>query len=170
MFEIRIASPPLGTGPNERDIPRFSLPRKKPVGKTVPCMVSGVNPCLNNTACWEGAHCVVDRLGAAECRCPEPTVCETSVRPVCGSDGHTYESACHLERIGCNKRSGVRAAYDGHCGENDGRAAGVAETGPRPKTVESRPRARTECPTVFICIQFRAAGRKYAAPPHPAGR
>ncbi|XP_008185835.2 agrin [Acyrthosiphon pisum] len=76
----------------------------------------GVNPCLNFT-CWEGSRCAIDRLGIAECRCPEPTLCETSVRPVCGTDGYTYESKCLLERIGCSKRSGVTVAYDGHCGD-----------------------------------------------------
>jgi len=79
--------------------------------------VSGINPCLNFT-CWEGSHCTIDHLGNAECRCQEPTLCETSVRPVCGTDGYTYESKCFLERMSCSKRSGVTVAYDGHCGKN----------------------------------------------------
>lgn len=79
--------------------------------------VPGVNPCLNFT-CWEGSRCAIDRLGIAECHCQEPTLCETSVRPVCGTDGYTYESKCFLERMSCSKRSGVTVAYDGHCGKN----------------------------------------------------
>lgn len=79
--------------------------------------ISGVNPCLNFT-CWDGSHCAIDRLGIAECRCKEPTLCETSVRPVCGTNGYTYESKCHLEQISCSKRSDIKVAYDGHCGKN----------------------------------------------------
>lgn len=75
-----------------------------------------MNPCLNHT-CWEGSHCTINNLEIAECRCPEPTLCDTSVRPVCGTDGETYESKCQLERISCSKRSKVKVAYDGHCGE-----------------------------------------------------
>ncbi|XP_050436691.1 agrin-like [Adelges cooleyi] len=76
----------------------------------------GVNPCTNIT-CWEGSHCTINRLGIAECRCPDPTLCENSVRPICGTDGHTYESKCHLDRISCNSKSGVQMAYEGPCGE-----------------------------------------------------
>lgn len=78
--------------------------------------ITGVNPCQNFT-CWEGEQCAVNRLGLAECRCPESNGCDTSVRPVCGTDGQTYESKCHLERAGCDKRSAVAVAYHGHCGE-----------------------------------------------------
>lgn len=81
-------------------------------------LFAGVNPCLNLT-CWTGSHCEINRLGIAECRCPEPTLCETSVRPVCGTDGFTYESVCQLEQISCPKKSDVRVAYDGRCGKTN---------------------------------------------------
>ncbi|VVC30264.1 Concanavalin A-like lectin/glucanase domain,EGF-like, conserved site,Laminin G domain,Follistatin-like, N- [Cinara cedri] len=76
----------------------------------------GVNPCQNFT-CWEGEQCAINRRGIAECRCPDPNQCEKSVRPVCGTDGRTYQSKCHLERTNCGNRSTVNVAYYGHCDE-----------------------------------------------------
>ncbi|XP_050532357.1 agrin-like [Daktulosphaira vitifoliae] len=78
----------------------------------------GINPCINVT-CWHGSHCKINRLGISECLCPEPTLCEDSVQPICGTDGLTYESKCHLNRINCISKSDIKMAYEGPCGETN---------------------------------------------------
>ncbi|KAK3918799.1 Agrin [Frankliniella fusca] len=78
---------------------------------------AGENPCaglLAASACAHGQVCHVGRDGVARCECPPE--CELVVRPVCGSDGRTYDSACHLTRQACLARANVTVAYTGPCG------------------------------------------------------
>ncbi|CAA9998213.1 unnamed protein product [Nesidiocoris tenuis] len=74
---------------------------------------SGVNPC-SGMECEYGSYCLVDKEGRANCECPPP--CEEVMRPVCGTDGVTYDSACHLKRQMCLDRGTVKLAYTGVCG------------------------------------------------------
>ncbi|BET00155.1 Kazal-type serine protease inhibitor domain [Nesidiocoris tenuis] len=74
---------------------------------------SGVNPC-SGMECEHGSYCLVDKEGRANCECPPP--CEEVMRPVCGTDGVTYDSACHLKRQMCLDRGTVKLAYTGVCG------------------------------------------------------
>lgn len=76
--------------------------------------ILGVNSCLNFT-CWKGSQCSINHFGTAECRCPE--LCESLVSPVCGTDGYTYESKCHLKQNSCSKRFDVKVAFNGYCGK-----------------------------------------------------
>ena len=40
------------------------------------------------------------------------------VRPVCASDGRSYDNACEMRRAACRrKEAGVTAEYVGVCGE-----------------------------------------------------
>ena len=55
------------------------------------------------------------KQGIASCACPAR--CERVVRPVCASDGRTYDNACEMRRAGCGRRVDVRAKYIGVCGE-----------------------------------------------------
>ncbi|KAJ8736298.1 hypothetical protein PYW08_006954 [Mythimna loreyi] len=91
---------------------------------------SAQHPC-ESVKCGTREHCSLDARGVAECGCGPP--CEPAVRPVCGSDGRTYDSRCHLDRASCLDNRDVRVAYTGPCG------------------VEN-PCARASCPWGGACV------------------
>lgn len=76
--------------------------------------VTAQHPC-ESVKCGAREHCSLDERGVAECGCGP--ACELAVRPVCGSDGRTYDSRCHLDRASCLDNRDVRVAYTGPCGE-----------------------------------------------------
>lgn len=78
------------------------------------CFVLGVNPC-NSVRCSHGEECVITKFGIARCECPGE--CQSVVRPVCGSNGETYDSVCHLDRAVCLKKTDIKVAYTGECGK-----------------------------------------------------
>lgn len=60
---------------------------------------------------------IEDPAGSFECRCKR--ICQ-HLQPVCGNDGVTYESKCHLEKIFCerygiNNEINITVAYSGPC-------------------------------------------------------
>lgn len=70
----------------------------------------------DHMTCYFGAHCVV-RSGLATCECGT-TECPPSDGPsVCGSDGRTYLSACHLRTHACRTQSDVVVQAFGPCSE-----------------------------------------------------
>ncbi|VDO10320.1 unnamed protein product [Rodentolepis nana] len=75
-----------------------------------------VNPCLEQSCQWPGAECRVDIQGRKTCVCPEN--CPAIVVPVCGSDGVTYDSVCHLLRTACQTKSHIWVVYAGPCSTN----------------------------------------------------
>lgn len=49
-------------------------------------------------------------------RCPQPPPQQrAAARPVCGADGNTYKSACHLRLAACRAGRAIPVAYKGHC-------------------------------------------------------
>ncbi|CAG9796551.1 unnamed protein product [Diatraea saccharalis] len=75
---------------------------------------SAQHPC-DSVKCGVREHCSVDPRGVAICGCgPE---CESVVRPVCGTDGRTYDSACFLDKAACLDNKDIRVAYIGPCGK-----------------------------------------------------
>ncbi|XP_053610410.1 agrin-like isoform X5 [Plodia interpunctella] len=91
---------------------------------------SAQHPC-ESVKCGLREHCSLDARGVAVCGCGSD--CESVVRPVCGSDGKTYESPCLLERASCMENRDIRVAYMGTCG------------------VEN-PCARASCPWGGACV------------------
>lgn len=76
--------------------------------------VSGVNPCAN-VNCKHNEECIINKFGIAACECVSD--CEPVVQPVCGSDGLTYDSYCHLLQSSCQLKNNVSLAYNGICGK-----------------------------------------------------
>ncbi|XP_039725860.1 follistatin isoform X2 [Pteropus medius] len=67
--------------------------------------------------CPGSSTCVVDQTNNAYCVtcnriCPEPT---SSDQYLCGNDGVTYSSACHLRKATCLLGRSIGLAYEGKC-------------------------------------------------------
>lgn len=66
--------------------------------------------------CYFGAHCLM-RSGLAICDCSAAECPATEEPPVCGSDGRTYLSACHLRTHACRTQSDVVVQAFGPCSD-----------------------------------------------------
>lgn len=60
--------------------------------------------------------CMENMQGLPLCTCPNPFVCRGRRRHVCGKDGTTYESRCHMRVISCHKEKRIKMAHKGACG------------------------------------------------------
>lgn len=70
----------------------------------------------DHMTCYFGAYCTV-RSGLATCECAV-TECPANEAPaVCGSDGRTYLSGCHLRAHACRTQSDVVVQAFGPCGD-----------------------------------------------------
>ena len=74
----------------------------------------GSNPC-SSLDCHPYQECQIDRYGIATCLCPEE--CPPVLKPVCGSDGVTYDSECHLRQKSCLNHDLVSLSFYGTCHE-----------------------------------------------------
>lgn len=66
--------------------------------------------------CYYGAYCIV-RSGLATCDCSNKECPKTEAPSVCGSDGRTYLSACHLRNHACRAQSDVVVQAFGPCNQ-----------------------------------------------------
>ncbi|KPM04953.1 Agrin-like protein 3, partial [Sarcoptes scabiei] len=74
--------------------------------------------CAENNACkvLKCSHyqeCEINRYGIATCLCPQQ--CSKILKPVCGTDGETYDSECDLKRLACLEHRNVSIRYMGSC-------------------------------------------------------
>nr|XP_024219435.1 agrin-like isoform X3 [Halyomorpha halys] len=113
--------------------------RKLKVQYRGPCN-QGLDPC-RDMKCEFGAKCEVDEQGRAGCNCGP--LCEEVMRPVCGSDGLTHQSACHLSRSACLNRTDLRVLYAGVCGAEGPCKQKMCP--PNSKCVETGDTAKCEC-------------------------
>lgn len=67
--------------------------------------------------CSHGSVCDVSSGHAPRCRCPHK--CDDDGAggdaAVCGTDGQTYRSLCHLRLHSCRRQQRIRVAHRGHC-------------------------------------------------------
>ncbi|XP_037397457.1 agrin isoform X6 [Pygocentrus nattereri] len=82
-----------------------------PVKQQGPCDLNAPSPCLKKT-CEFGGTCVV-KNGEAVCECPD--ACSQAQDPVCGNDGHTYNSQCHMRAMGCALQKNINISHKGPC-------------------------------------------------------
>lgn len=69
-------------------------------------------PCSTVT-CELYAECVSSNDTTGVCVCPND--CPSKLSPVCGSDGNTYNSACHLRVDSCKRKANVTVRHVGKC-------------------------------------------------------
>ncbi|KRX74274.1 Follistatin-related protein 5 [Trichinella sp. T6] len=62
--------------------------------------------------CNRGEECILEN-DAAKCKCI--TSCYHNDRPVCGSNGVTYPSRCHLHREACLEEIRIKILHKGEC-------------------------------------------------------
>jgi hypothetical protein len=69
--------------------------------------------------CSHGAKCRINDSGLSQCHCPNN--CDEYIRtiasngPVCGSDHHTYETICELNRKACELQKNISLVHLGKC-------------------------------------------------------
>ncbi|RUS80282.1 hypothetical protein EGW08_011966 [Elysia chlorotica] len=66
--------------------------------------------------------CVANMQGLPLCKCPSEFLCRSNrKRAICGTDGITYESKCHMRIASCKQGMMVRKKHRGVCTEDDER-------------------------------------------------
>ena len=71
-----------------------------------------VDPCAS-VDCPSQSVCVLDSERKPHCRCGD--ICPSDFQPVCGSDGRSYSSQCHLLQEACRSQRQLRILYKGLC-------------------------------------------------------
>ena len=70
--------------------------------------------------------------GITSCHCPE---CRADQRPVCGSDGTTYQNECFVRKTSCETSNTIEVLHEGHCdpfsasGQSNGQSNGQVSNG-----------------------------------------
>ena len=64
---------------------------------------------------YNGVCTVNPTTNEASCRCPDK--CNSIFSPVCGSDGVTYNSECHLRVSSCTQQKRILVRQRGTCGK-----------------------------------------------------
>ena len=78
-------------------------------------LASAYNPCTN-LQCSAGQRCVISEESGASCVCRSLDECsQDKGQTVCGSDGRTYLSRCHLEVTACNNETSTYYKHTGNC-------------------------------------------------------
>ena len=65
--------------------------------------------------CPKRKVCVENMQGLPLCTCPNAYICRGRKRQVCGADGNTYKSKCHMRVTSCTKGKRIRLKHKGAC-------------------------------------------------------
>jgi hypothetical protein len=69
----------------------------------------------HNYFCAFYGECYIDKVtNEAACRCPV-IPCPDVHAPVCGDDGMTYQTTCHLKYSSCKKERRIKVKHVGRC-------------------------------------------------------
>lgn len=71
-----------------------------------------IDPCAS-IECPAASVCILDLERRPHCRCGD--TCPSDFQPVCGSDGRSYSSQCHLMQEACRSQRHLRILYKGLC-------------------------------------------------------
>lgn len=103
--------------------------------------------------------------GITSCHCPE---CRADQRPVCGSDGTTYQNECYVRKTSCETSTTIEILYEGHCDPAGAQSTGQAVALPSCLGVKCGPYATCEinmygdpeciCPSVCLRIDTPVCG------------
>ncbi|OWF50420.1 follistatin-related protein 3-like [Mizuhopecten yessoensis] len=65
--------------------------------------------------------CMENMQGLPLCTCPNILICKRrrrSSKEVCGNDGNTYQSRCHMRVTGCTIKTRLKVRHKGPCSSN----------------------------------------------------
>ncbi|EFP07680.1 CRE-AGR-1 protein [Caenorhabditis remanei] len=71
------------------------------------------SPC-EKMECGFWGSCVVKPDRTAECECPSK--CEDVMRPVCATNGETFDNECEMKRKSCETKAMIKVKHQGTCG------------------------------------------------------
>lgn len=98
--------------------------------------------------------------GITSCHCPE---CRADQRPVCGSDGTTYQNECYVRKASCEASNTIEILYEGHCDPSNGQSnigQGIAQPScdgmkcPPYATCEINMYGDPECICPSVCLRI----------------
>ncbi|XP_052269317.1 uncharacterized protein LOC127870825 isoform X2 [Dreissena polymorpha] len=106
--------------------PPPEMPTASPPTTTAPSLVD----VCERRQCPKFKLCVVNQQGLPICTCPSELICrrkrtrrnnrnKEGTADICGTDGVTYQSKCHLKVANCNSERRIKYKHDGVCTADD---------------------------------------------------
>ena len=80
------------------------------------CPISFIDPC-DKAQCAYYSKCKVLPDRSTSCECPVCPSADKDYKPVCGNDGRSYYSKCHLQSDACLLQRNIVVSKEGPCGE-----------------------------------------------------